>query len=62
MENQNLGAQYWAALWPTTFGAWPSPAGKTTRVLARHSAVTTPRVSTWQCGGSLGGDTVAAGW
>jgi hypothetical protein len=39
MENQNPGAQYWAALWPTAFGAWHSPTTKTTRMLARRGRV-----------------------
>jgi hypothetical protein len=39
MENQNPGAQYWAALWPTAFGAWHSPTTKTARVLARRGRV-----------------------
>jgi hypothetical protein len=52
MENQNPGAQCWAALWPIAFGARHNPTGKMARVLARHS--------TRRCGGALAGDAVAA--
>jgi hypothetical protein len=61
MENQNPGAQCWAALWPTSFGARPSPAGKMAHVLVQHGAVTTPRACTRRYCGALTGDAVAAG-
>jgi hypothetical protein len=61
MENQNLGAKCWAAPWPTAFGAQPSPAGKTARVLAqsprrgraRDSAVVCSLATLWQWVGDL---------